>query len=580
MASDSKIAQLMEMGFSRDDALGALNSSNDNLETAIGILFGEPASSERAIVPLGAGNSAVSLYHDENVDTDTGTVTHTDAPPLPPRQTEFQIDPAISSHLSQYTEPRSEWSIYEDEAYDVLNDVRKYQKETFLPLVLLPSSRYLEGYLAPLLTILQQVPAFRAALFSVDFETYGFTPDWFKGAAVRVPDTENRFTMEIQRCVAFLEGSRWFASTKGATRAFLRQLLMLLQDVQTLDEFIDAVLVELEREVGNMDTAAGEELARLFRCEVYDDSETATTRQFKLDDDDIKQNLYESFFALIWGYEPERIETVYVTRLGDVLTIPLIKGEHYANTALGIHLEERFYPQVFTQEYQAFILECEEARATSLEARKKVADQISRLEQHQGISLASFLDSAVKFLETEHEHKAIDELRELKATTQLRIAELRDSSASLNRYDRFSYGEILQDVMGNNCPQPYLLTGVIASWDRFYYLTKRKEPPYDHLWVAVEFSRHSGASDFSIQTVDFATVADSARDPRDDVTTLFYVKSDVWELEEATEIPAALQEFLQQDCETLEESIANFNSDDSEEASVISVESEEEDKQE
>lgn len=539
--SDANIRQLTEMGFSTEAAHAALRKANNDLGAAIGILFGEEQPStdppDYALKPL-TGESAAPPPPLRPL------------PPLPPAAA-VPIDSLISDHLQLHARQRlSSRRRLSSPAVSLASDglvfdhESKFVREEFLPPVLVPGLGGWSGMMASIVTILHQVPAFRAAVYLLKGYNQAYDPAWFRPTAL-LPG----FTAPLQRCMALLDQAtpRWFASTRPLEQLFYDRPALV--DALLSEEAAEVLLQGLEKLLAKHTQG----LLTLVVAEYLDDTQQEANAVFiKLEDDEIRCTLYQLFHSLLWDGDDH---DVAVQLLAPVLVVPLVTGSK--PIATGLQAAEQFFPQVFTREYAPRVETWELERRKLKQRVAELLLEIHHLGRFNGASASEFVPSALDFLEKEAarlDGTRKTELEQASAALRRAHEELSAKKQQLHRervelkdqllvYEQCDYAQLLGR---GDVPRPYLLTGVCVDVHHMYYLWNSSDPA----WIAVEYS---AGGDFHLSSTDFdlvqAHVQELTQQPHTDVI-LFYVEQSVWQAA-APEVPAGLVEFGRRDGEEM-----------------------------
>ncbi|KAG7908329.1 hypothetical protein KL907_001819 [Ogataea polymorpha] len=498
MSLQDNIDSLVNMGFDASVARVALERANNNIEVAVNYIYADssgelPSYSEQtesgALGPVQDGHSASTAI---------------------PIEDDIRDKIASYGYGAENQEIRLDSDESEHEAlpkYDVYDDISRYIRAPEVPGVLLPVKiDLLEGYFAPLLMILSNIPVFRDTVLEHEFEDYGYSPYWWKKErCLSNPDV----TMEVQRLVAFLssDSKRAFASIRTLIDASAK---LITDDYESISEFIQFIYSTIIELFGKLGWTSKERLMELFTSQFqFENDETQTHRIFPVESNYFYKDVYRIMHSLLWGKDLSRIAQHGFVRLSDVLTISF-EGNGDTVPGGGFELTEEFYPQIYTSEYEKLVVDKFQRINELREEVSKINGQNMQLKAFKGKRVAALLESTLNHLSSLGEDEKIQSAsKELEGIAShildqktLNTDKLTALNKERSQMDIYS----IDYILGEHKPdlEPWILVGVILSERQFCYRTEKG-------WYTFVYELEEGKN-FTVTESTFDTIRGQIRD--------------------------------------------------------------------
>ncbi|CAH2351616.1 hypothetical protein CLIB1423_04S02080 [[Candida] railenensis] len=344
---EDKIAQLVDMGFTPEQAQVALKVSNNNVQTAISYLFEEPIEVQDEPSNTASSVDTVAIQNPLDIpDLSSFRSAVSPTPSTAARQLELEVEesdgeqtpdedmnpqlsnsehieessavvpksmsPASStttSSLESKDEPRrtgasdstpGSGSYSSAISGSIFEKLDTYHFDSQIPKLVVPiNPSNLENFYVPFVIILSQLSEFQNIIFNEEFQfkDYGWDANWYNksGLSVLIPTTiskkqENAYRklIEIQRIVGFLvkdDSKRLFISTWN-----------LLKNLN--EEFFDTELIEeiIPKIYESLNTCILEVLS--------EESQISN-------DELIKRNLESLFKSIVYSESEEQMNNIY-----------------------------------------------------------------------------------------------------------------------------------------------------------------------------------------------------------------------------------------------------------------------------
>ncbi|ODV71841.1 Rup1p CYBJADRAFT_28744 [Cyberlindnera jadinii NRRL Y-1542] len=602
------IDQIVEFGFSREQAIEALSQSNGDINSAIDFLFRDtdPVAESYGDSSNGDAKGVTSAPIESGVIDDIIKQQHStseeqySAPPLPPRSHASVHVEDIRDNDSDVND--DDVSVFEDlehsslpheevegrVPYNVYDDVRAYtRKADEVPVIMPTSNGYYESYLAALLMILHAVPGIKRAVFRHEFKDLGYSPRWFKGEVVELPaeitevevDGEKhdlRFLAEVQRIFTFLDDSanRSFTSLAGLIKALPKSALGQFGYVDNLSDAYEILYKALSEQL----TWAGVANAQsLFANTLLRNGELYTFGMFHIEAEDLSRTLYKSLNELIWNDSVESSDCI--NSLADTIMITVDPCTDDMFVPPGLELFEELYPQIYTNDFKNTVLSIEKKHEELEKERASINSELLKLKTHKGMHIQSVLDHSLEFLQDESGNgeyqdlkiaDVLDDVRQLSLTVQERKESLAERSSQLIDERRAmsitNVDTIIEKYMEDDKhekPEPYLLTGVILRGNIYCCATKTEDGVLQ--WRYVEHTPcDSPDTRFETDETQFddikQVVYSKTRNVWNDPLVLVFVKRSAIFDSTPIQLPNSSLEFLKLDNDELDKSI-EWNSD-------------------
>lgn len=534
---DLKIQQLMEMGFSREKAVEALQKANNDSALAVAYLFNEPID-EIETPPL---ESIAGTSEDTPSSSDNPILTYQDTvqisnpediptfypqKPLPdymPPEYEFDVnanhtghdnrvrrtygqenrnpiavnnsndqfnnyDGRYSNHSYQTTEYHKNCSSSESSIEDeqcIFNLKQTYTREDHLPQVILPKRAYMvKNYIAPLLIMFSQLNSFNKYVFETKIEYKNdelpYNPFWFKANTdITVPQTEldedtYKFNVELQRTIAFLSDISK-RSFISSSNLIQRFLPNLNLNTDNLSEQIEEIIKQLYMTISKINP----NFDNLFKSIVESVSEEFQNDIYfiLIDLESRGANIYESLNSLFWVDE-ENLGNIRFASIAPILTFQLLlDDESYQAKPFTLH--EEFYPEIYSLKYSELIVDLYNRRLQIQQQRSSLSNEIMQLNTHGGKLIRNFLKNSINHLKKENKLEAATDLTNLQERLiDLRYSKTEELNLLNTKYSNlniFNYENLLNYIEQSDLPKPnkYLLIGVIVSDCEFFFRSKK-----------------------------------------------------------------------------------------------------------
>lgn len=570
MIPEPAIEHLLEMGFTREQACEALEKCNNDVETALGYLFDDNATTavHEETTTYGPSTQPIEL------DSSSGSSNRSQGQTTPFSQSPPQTGGiVIDDEIRQKIQPQ-----YNE--YSIFQDVSKFKREPFLPAMLIPNApQYLEAFFAHFIVILHQIPSFRNAILEPSVNLGTFHPNWFKGA--QWTENKDSFLSVLQKYMAFLDGNsqRFFASTRLLLSCLPKETGMAMGEIESLEDFIPCFYNSIRMEVAKVDKSDG--LAKVFQTLIFyaEFNHSVDDSAFLIEAENARSTLYETLHELLWKSDFSALGQVYLTDISDVVTIPLAANIEERNP-VGVKVPGEFYPQIYTQQYEPLMrstlkhFQDVKAQASSIDK------QIMALTVHGGKRNLTVIDSSIKHLrsvvdklnrksgsddvddvdgvEEAKLQSALENLEVIRAQILEKLESLTSQRAQL--YQEMSKSSMIFDInilleQQEEKPEPYVLVGAVIEWDVFYYLDKGADG--SRRWVRVSYDDAASLKTFHLAACQLADVQNhiytATKSGFAHTMALLYARKSVLE-GELTPLNEDLVRFLNKDHEEVEKS--------------------------
>ncbi|KAK6457535.1 uncharacterized protein RJT20DRAFT_92059 [Scheffersomyces xylosifermentans] len=528
-----KVKQLIEMGFSEEQAIEALMSCNYDLQKSISYLFGEPVEDKPENNPalsipqndlqLVSYQDTVSISNPEDIPNfqsfnreDSATTAS------PPAETQTNDTnnindlnnnnersqakftrrnlSTIPGHLgdrdrSKFPEAwehgnSGQRSCFRETCYARLETLAR----DFHPSVVTPVTSFLENYIIPIIIVASQIDCFRQVILrNTDFD-YGYDPKWYSCLSelkLEVPESIEaaglastyRFMIEIQRLVAYC--------TEGfSIRPFISAYTVLTSLPADFRKELSGERIEDAEDLCKrlyyfLNTSyeaifgGSNEISKIFESHVESIQEDARNDLYviPIDFETRSSNLYESLASMFW-HEEEFIGSVRFVDVAPILTIQLCSDDDcFQAEPFCIH--EEFYPEVFSAKFAHVVTDMAKKRAEISRERLETTQQFMSLNSFEGKKIKTILSNTVKVMENS-KHKEVasdlsnltDSIREEAASLTERLSVLGEQFAEL---DLRKYENILNRIRASpqgNELKKYVLVGILLSDTHYFFRNK------------------------------------------------------------------------------------------------------------
>ncbi|KAK6197345.1 uncharacterized protein RJT21DRAFT_123147 [Scheffersomyces amazonensis] len=505
--NDLNITRLMEMGFSREDAMGALNQANNDLEKAISYLFGDIHSTD---VPEQSVNDQQQLikYEDtinisnpqdipnfselqsssHDVQQDKG---HGLPPPVPPKdnhnQNHNQPDQdaytATLFNRKQFLENIHKGSAEtfdvqsggmelsdEDDDGSIYDKVANYTRiKSFPPVVLTQRSNYLENHIIPLLVILSQYDKFKSIFLTPEKTNYdyGYSDNWFKhDSDLYGNESKPAFIIELQRMLAFLL-PQYSKRSYMSGQLFLRNLPNDLQydiehdRIDDLEDLIKKFYYVLHDNTFKEFPNDNISINSLVESTIESLSEKAKNdiTVIPIDFESRSLNLFDTLTSLFWSddeTDEDSVGNVQFVNIAPVLTFQL-NGDDDGFRVQPFRIDEYFYPEIFSNKYVSVIKEMSTKKRQLIKQRNSITQSIMNFNSFEGKPIKKIMNQSLEFLkgidqkETDVETKnMIQDVGDLISNIQVKTTNLTNGLHELGaknlEYDIKNYDNILNYI--------------------------------------------------------------------------------------------------------------------------------------
>lgn len=460
---EESIKHIVEMGFTREQAVEALEHCNNDISRAVQYIFAGADAQAQAEENVKGEQPETAHYEDTDLaaavqhSMDQSSSYQEGFQPSSMDNYEKNIRQQQESGLVQFGPAQRDY--YEPEQWGVVpysepnsnsND-SSWQPSEFtattgsvtlepqlrlsdMPPLLLPNPDML--YIAPLLVILHSVPLARKALLngSEDLVSdYEFEPNWWKDPSIDLSGqmeapsgTVERALIETQRLMAFLDG--------GSKRAFANIANLVFYGV--VPESADSLkgITSSDSPTGRfledflLYWGRGTEFANIFELGAKS-SDQAEVQQFtNLIADvtvDIEKSLYDIIDELVWP--AQNTDETYLHHLGDVVHITLKRDD--GNSGVGIDVPSTWYPDRYLKEVAPFIGEIRSRRREMQNELSKLSKQKFQLSTYMGKDASKLLQITTDYFKQESEKdeelsSSFEEIERVKSEFEQRKSDL------------------------------------------------------------------------------------------------------------------------------------------------------------
>lgn len=433
---EESIRHIVEMGFTREQSVEALDHCNNDISRAVQYIFAGADAQAQAEENV---RERPETAHYE--DTDLAAAVQNSMDQNTPYQGGFQ--PSSINNYDQSLRQQQESGLvqfgpaqrdyYEPEKWGVVpyseqnsnsND-SNWQPSEFTdttgsmtlepqlrlsdtPPLLLPNSDML--YISPLLVILHSVPLARKALLNGSedlINDYGFEPNWWRDPSIDLSGqmenpsgTVERALIETQRLMAFLDSGSKRAYADIANLVFygvIPESADSLKGITSSDSptgrFLEDLLLYWGRET---------EFAKIFELGAKSCDQAEVQQFTNLIADvtvDIEKSLYDIIDELVWP--SQNTDETCLHHLGDVVHITLKRDD--GNSGVGIDVPSTWYPDRYLKEVAPFIGEIRSRRREMQNELSKLSKQKFQLSTYMGKDASKLLQITTDYFKQESE---------------------------------------------------------------------------------------------------------------------------------------------------------------------------------
>lgn len=289
--------------------------------------------------------------------------------------------------------------------------------------------------------------------------------------AVLEADATDDVVKDLQRIVYFFmhysESKRWYIDASRITEAFLREA-----NFQFMDE--EVVLRMIEKLVATVPT-----LRDIFvtLIETSDDENKADLMVLEVESDSRLPTLYETLNEMIWHKDFSMLGCVKFDTVAPLMTYQLVCDEETYTTPFD--LCEIHYPEIYSALYVDTIKEQIELIKQAQTAHHELARKLMGLNFFEGKRIDNMLDASKTAL-ANLSNGVSEDLSSLKSQlSELRTTEL----ANQSKYKETASPERLKSfdkiILANPQLKAYILIGVIISESKFYVRSNNQ-------WIQME----------------------------------------------------------------------------------------------
>ncbi|KAA8898940.1 hypothetical protein TRICI_006434 [Trichomonascus ciferrii] len=434
---EESIRHIVEMGFTRKQAMEALEHCNNDISRAVQYIFAGADAQAQAEENVKEERPETAHYE----DTDLAAAVQNSMEQDTPYPGGFQ--PSSANNYEQSLRQQQETGVvqfgpaqrdyYEPEKWGVVpyseqnsnsNDSSWRPSEftastgsvvlepqlrlSDTPPLLLPNPDML--YIAPLLVILHSVPLARKALLNGSkdlISDYGFEPNWWREPSIDLSEqmqhplgSVERALIETQRLMAFLDGGSKRACADIANLVFygaIPESADSLKGITSSDSptgrFLEDFLLYWGRDT---------EFAKVFELGAKSNDQAEVQQFTNLIADvtvDIEKSLYDIIDELVWP--SQNTDETYLHHLGDVVHITLKRDD--GNSGVGIDVPSTWYPDRYLKEVAPFIGEIRSRRREMQNELSKLSKQKFQLSTYMGKDATKLLQITADYFRQESE---------------------------------------------------------------------------------------------------------------------------------------------------------------------------------
>lgn len=568
---EAKIKQLMDMGFSREEASEALAKSGNDSERAVAFLFGEGTEDSQPQEPMPANYNSTSNTGNEMVKyEDTVAIRNPQDIPAFLSGVNSMDYAGSNQYDSQVFEtPEYDYQYNEFQSSDssifetgILEQSGNFERQRGTPPVILPThANSIENCIVPILMIFSQLKRFEAILFeNTSFGEWVYNQDWFKQKLLIEPPQDSNvktytFHAELQRMIAFLSNlsERAFITSDNLVLDFASDLRssMSYPSGEDVEECIKRFYISLNDLNPKFDG--------LFKSVVESTMEDARNDfySFVIDSESRRANMYESLNSLFWT-DDDNIGSIRFVEVAPVLTFQLY-GDEDSYQVEPFEIQEEFYPEIYSDKYAELINNLHQQRKDITQDRMRITNEIMSINAFEGKIVRSFLTMSIDHLKSSGKEEESEDLQNLKTNivdmrTDL-TSKLGELNATYTKLDYTKYENILHHISESGLPQPkrYILLGAIVS-DTNYFFKSKMLNNNDEGWFFIRpihsQSHSSTIIDYAVESIDFEGVqtyiSEHTKDSAKQVV-LLYGQQDLYDEDIEIEYPEPIRKFFEQD---------------------------------
>ncbi|RCK55739.1 UBA domain-containing protein RUP1 [Candida viswanathii] len=585
--TNDKIKQLKEMGFTEEQATDALKASNNDLQLAIGHLFGDPISQPPPATVENKENTQIVPYSDTIQVTNPQDIPDFtllgDNSSSTAEWGDFQQDSLPGAYEQTQTNSRSrevandgdddddddDYDDYDDystnnrhidsrnsEPIETLYDIPlSFAREPDVsPAVLPRATATLQSCLLSLLVSLSQITEFKQVYLSKDLN-YGFHENWFNPNTeleIEVPEEYEdqklyRFVVEVQRILGFL--------TAASKRAFIsgENLYKSLPEdfVSDEDEWEDVIKKFYAHLATGAKAILGQDLSPFFLVEVEcNDEERTDLSILQIDFEARGTSLQEGFNSLFWSSD---LNPVF-TKIGSLLTVQVFGDEDSYQTQ-PFEVPEFFYPGLYGKDYQSLIKKMDRKKLSSHKERSGITGRLMEFSSFEGKKIKKILQNSIDYFATTDEREAHDDLLKLtekiKSESVILNERLKALSQEYLKMDTTKPENILEVIEKEELlvPEKYVLTGVILSDSEYIYRANDLTTTDEEEWLCILIDQaYDRVLNFRSEAMSFDAVQSFVLEEtklNNKQLVLFYTAESA--LKGTAKLPKKLAEFFDKD---------------------------------
>lgn len=493
MATDQDIKTLVDMGFTLEQAIGALKASGNDINNAIAHLFGEtpqmPPSVPQRTAPTQQMLETVQLTNPQDVpdilgqyaSCGTENAYYNEYPSQTHLRTSEEWDGNETTMKgsedidSVHIEDQDKSSPSSSQAGSVIMDSLDSEGSFVLPL-----NVKTENQPFPMIITKQQTHRCWASLLSI----LGTYPPFIK--AVLESEANTDVAKELQRLVYFIsnygQSKRMYIDASSITN-----LLPSKPNYEYMDEEVVVhMLQQLMQTISSLNPILGSHI------ESEDDGIFKELVVLEVDSDNRYPTLYQTLNEMFWQKDYSLLGCVKYSTVAPVVTIQLLCDEDSYTTAF--ELQDIFYPEIYSNKYVTQVQDQIETIKKAQTAQHALGRKLINLNFFEGKKVEDLLKSAKVALKEASPNASEDILALMNQLDEARASELKIQAACKEEASPERLRLFDKIIAASPNLRAYVLIGVIISESRFYIRDKGQ-------WIQME----------DCETIEFEDVQDDVR---------------------------------------------------------------------